>query len=251
MGPLILGAGLLGLLGIAALASRGGRGRTVRDRSTPRRVCTMSAAAIARDSESARFAWLECDGRTALQAAELARRLRAAGNPSGASNVETRWNAIRQVAQSRPDGQLTSPEARAEAEAAERGESPRGNVEMGEVSIVRTSDARRLVAGVVRALRARTNYRRPLTEFQRAAGILADGRYGPQSYNALRYYGGDPPMPFVRGDVNDPANQYPPSGLPYAGGESDATAYTAGALRVQDNAGELTITHQHNGGQNV
>lgn len=249
MGPLILGVGLLGLIGLAAMSR--GRGRTVRDRTTPRRVCAMTATAIARDVESARFAWLECDGRTALQAAELARRLRAAGDATGAANVEARWNAIRQVAQSTPDGRLTDPAARAEAEAADRGEAPRGNVEMGEVSIVRTADARRLVAGVVRALRARTNYRRPLTEFQRAAGILADGRYGPQSYNAIRYYGGDPPAPFVRGDVNDPANQYPPSGLPFAGGESDATAFTAGALAVQDNAGELTITHQHNGGHNV
>lgn len=162
-------------------------------------------------------------------------------------------DAIRQVAQAPADGQVSAPEERAEVEAAEAGRpGPRGQVSMGEPTVIRTTEARRLVASVVRALSTRTNYRRPLTDFQRAAGITADGRYGAQSYNALRYFGGAPPMPFVRGDVNAPENAYPPGGVPLQGGTGDGDAWNvAGSLTVNDDGQKVTIEHQHNGGANV
>ena len=222
---------VIGLLLAAGFALGGGRGSS---RSGSRRMpedqplelCSFTATRAAGLSESQRFAWLECDGRTAEDAAALVVRLRRTDN-AAATRAENRWNAIRSVVEAQPDGQLESAQARADAERVERGEtiaedSPRGRMTMGEVSIIRTTDARRLTGPVVRALRARRNYRQSLIEFQRAAGILADGRFGPQSYNALRYFGGDPPMPFVRGDINSPANQYPPGGVPFEGGEVDS-----------------------------
>ncbi len=207
MGSALIIGGLL----LGGLMLMGGGRSSSRSRRTPADVCTMPAARAAREQRTALFAWLECDGRTVRDAAALVRALREANRGADADACETRWNAIRDVAQSPPDGQVSDPAERDEAERASRGESGGSRMEMGPIQVGPNADeARRLVAPTVRALRRRSNYRRPLMDFQRAAAIAADGRYGGQSYNALRYYGGDPPEPFTSPAPSDPAAQYNP-----------------------------------------
>lgn len=199
MGPgiVILGLAALGGLAMAARGrSRSSSSSVIRD--TPDTVCSWSAQRAARGTETERFAWLACDGRTPQEAASMVARVRR-DDPAAAIRAEERWNAIRAVVSTPPDGALTTTEAQAAARAVESGTVPTDSGLLGSVSDpaprggANPEEARRLVGPTIRALRARANYRSILRDFQRAAGITADGEYGPESKAALVRYGGQPP----------------------------------------------------------
>lgn len=191
---MVAGIAILGLaaLGLAAAASRRGRrGSVIND--APADVCGWSHQRAARATEPERFAWLGCDGRTPGDAALMVARVRR-DDAAAAMRAEERWNAIRAVASAPPDGALTTPEAVNEARAVDAGTMP--DAPVGDASL---TEARRLVGPTIRALRARSNYRSVLRDFQRAAGLRVDGEYGPESRDALTRLGGQPPALWGRG----------------------------------------------------
>ncbi len=205
--------GVLGVLGLIGAASGGARRRSRRPvvRDTPTNACALTPESAARESERVRFDWLGCDGRTPEEAARMVARLRRS-DAAAASRAEQRWNAVRAVASEPPDGNFVTPAAVQESQAVEAGQpvAPAHERETtGTLDGVNVEEARRLVGPVIRALRERSHYRSLLRDFQRAAGITADGEYGPQSYNALVHFGGVPPQPFRRGDTSAPEAQYP------------------------------------------
>lgn len=212
-----LGLGAAALLALGRRRGAGARGQV---------ACDASATDAARFARSSALAWVDCTGRTASDVAALAGLLDRAGRRADAAAVRARWNARRDVEDAPPDGQvpdaaaaLTGPEPRTVPE-----EPParRGRVTLpGLADIERTpssssssssssrrrvterelpgsgydpAEARRLAPRVARSLRSGGGYRTALTAFQRAAGVEADGLYGPESRAALRYYGvADPP----------------------------------------------------------
>lgn len=210
---LALGAGALMLL--AAGARRGGttRGRQVACDATPDAARGFSRASL--------LSWVDCTGRTAEEVASLASLLERAGRRTDATAVRERWNARRDVEDSPPDGvvpeaasALTSapPATPPEEPATRRGRvvfpgasdiervdassssSSRRRVPASDLGGYDPGEARRLAPQVARSLRSGGGYRTALTNFQRAAGIAADGLYGPESRAALRFYGvSDPP----------------------------------------------------------
>lgn len=205
-----LGLGAAALLALGRGRARGGQV-----------ACDASAGDAARFSRASALSWVDCSGRTAAEVAALASLLERAGRRADAAAVRERWNARREVEDAPPDG--VAPEAAAALTGPEPARVPeepltrRGRVRLPGPSDVERidppaerpgrvreselegggynpSEARRLASLVARSLRSGGGYRRALTSFQRAAGIHADGLYGPESRAALRHFGvSDPP----------------------------------------------------------
>ena len=210
---LALGAGALMLLAAGARRGAPTRGGQVACDATPDAARGFSRASL--------LSWVDCTGRTAEEVAALASLLERAGRRTDATAVRERWNARRDVEDAPPDGvvpeaasALTSapPATPPEEPATRRGRvtfpgagdiervdapsssSSRRRVPASDLGGYDPAEARRLAPLVARSLRSGGGYRTALTSFQRAAGVEADGLYGPESRAALRYYGvSDPP----------------------------------------------------------
>lgn len=216
---LALGAGALLLLFARRRGSATRSGQVACD-ATPEQARGFSRASL--------LSWVDCTGRTADEVGALASLLTRAGRGADATAVRERWNARRDVEDSTPDGHVpeaaaalaASPPATPPEEPAtrrgrvtfpglgdiERTDEPASSSSSSSSSTSRRhvsadalggydpAEARRLAPLLARSLASGGGYRTRLTEFQRAAGIEADGLYGPESRAALRYYGvSDPP----------------------------------------------------------
>jgi peptidoglycan hydrolase-like protein with peptidoglycan-binding domain len=206
----------LAILGGALLlaSSRGG--------SAAANCDDTAEATAAKRERAALLAWIDCAGRTPADAAALAGLLDRAGRAADARAVRERWNARVQVDSSTPDGELEPTHA---ADAARALESPTPPATIPEAPARRRvtgarrapgtsggvdlTEARRLAPQVARSLRSGGGYRTALIRFQRAAGLIPDGLYGPASRAALAYFGvGDPPP--ARAALSSPEVYNPP-----------------------------------------
>jgi len=213
-------------LGAALLfaASRRGGGSP----SAGQIACASPIEAAARYRIADLLAWVNCAGRTATEAAQLAALLERAGRSADAERVRTAWNARAEVDGAPADGSMFSAQEERRAEAALTGatppatvpEEPRGRVIFPEAGdIERTSPpsssssssssaarprapsgynpagARSLAPRVDRTLRSGGGATGIIRDFQRQAGIPVDGRYGPQTRAALVYFGIPTPPP--------------------------------------------------------
>lgn len=225
----ILGLGLL----LLAASSR-------RSSSSSSADCDTTASAASSRGRDGLIAWVDCAGRAAEDVAELARLLDRAGRRADAEAVRERWNARRAVEDAPPDGRIEDPAEAAAARRALTDPNPppprreprrrRSHVytvttdhggaltgrETGEELAVsepgagwNAAEARRLAPMVARSIRGGSGYRTMLRRFQRAAGIAADGIYGPQSRAALRYFGVMDPPPARSGGGEE--SYHPPS----------------------------------------
>jgi len=190
--------------------------------------CDDTAEATAAKRErAALLGWIDCAGRTPADAAALAGLLDRAGRAADARAVRERWNARLQVDNAAPDGELEPAHA---ADAARALESLTPPATMPEAparrrvtgarrapgaSGVDLTEARRLAPQVARSLRSGGGYRTALIRFQRAAGLGADGLYGPASRAALQYFGVSDPPP-ARAALSSPEVYDPPGGQLYS-----------------------------------
>lgn len=222
-GGLLLGLGVLGLL----LA---GSSRSPSSSSRGQIACSTTPGDAARFAARASLiSWVQCADRTQTDVDALARLLRGDRRTADALAIEAAWAARRRVDATPADGLLASEaeEARAidaltarDVPIADEPPPRRGTVILpteddidrltssssssaarrreGALAGFDPAEARRLATQVARSLRSGGGYRSALTRFQRAAGITADGLYGPTSRAALRHYGiSDPPAALV------------------------------------------------------
>jgi len=225
----------------AALLFASSRGRRGGAPSAGQIACTSAAEAAARYRLADLLAWVNCAGRTAVEAAQLAALLERAGRASDAERVRDAWNARAIVDATPPDGSMFSAQ---EERAAERAltsasppaavvEEPRGRVILpteADIERVPSSSsssasastprprapggynpaaARSLAPRVDRTLRSGGGSTGIIRDFQRAAGIPVDGRYGPQTRAALVYFGIPTPPP-ARYATTAPERYTPP-----------------------------------------
>lgn len=229
-------AGSVALLGLGAAllfaASRRGGGG-----AAGQIACASPAEAASRYRIADLLSWVNCAGRTGTEVAQLAALLERAGRAADAERVRAAWNARSEVDASPADGSMYS---NREARAAERAlagasppatvpEEPRGRVILPEASDIETvspgsspssprprapagfapAEARRLAPQVDRTLRSGGGSMSVVRRFQTAAGIPADGRYGPQTRAALVYFGIPTPPP-ARYATSAPERYTPP-----------------------------------------
>ena len=227
------------LLGVGAALLFAASRRGSRAPSAGQIACTSAADAAARYRIGDLLSWVNCAGRTAAEVAQLAGLLERAGRAADAERVRSTWNARSEVDLSPGDGEMYSA---AEQRAAERAltspappasvpEEPRGRVIFPEVrdgafvpegSAASSSsprprapagfapaEARRLAPRVDRTLRSGGGSTSIIRDFQLAAGIPVDGRYGPQTRAALVYYGIPTPPP-ARYATSAPERYTPP-----------------------------------------
>jgi len=187
-------------------------------------VCALATDDVSLEDADEQDRWVRCPGRTLGDVQELAGRLTAADRLSRAQRVVALWHARHSVESAPPDGRVDDA-TRTEVERTQRAtddevarmETPEPPDTLDESAAEETREARTIrgelgpyadprrrpaagydatiARGTAGALvtclntRSHSQCRRRLRDWQRAAGIPADGQYGPLTFNALRAFG--------------------------------------------------------------
>lgn len=239
-GKAVVVGGTLAVVGLLFAGSRRRDRTQVPEGERTGGMCNDTPAMASRYRDATRLrGWVNCPGRSPTEVATLASSLERSRRQADAEMVRNVWNARREV-ESRPADGTVAPETRAEATAAVEGSTaprdvpsdpaspPRpaaessshsATAEAGAVDPAASStydpDRARSLAGRLASTLSRSRpgeYRSRVRDFQRAAGITADGYYGGRTYNALRYYGiQSPPAPHQPPSPDAPEAEYAPS----------------------------------------